>query len=71
MAKVIQFYSRETSVKEAEPGKPEKVAEVIELTRERIELMAKHAKKAKAEEKKSRSYPMVWIFLNPAAIKPQ
>jgi hypothetical protein len=33
MAKVIQFYSRETSVKEAEPGVPEKVAEVIELTK--------------------------------------
>jgi hypothetical protein len=62
MAKVIQFYSRETSVKEAEPGKPEKVAEVIELTRERIELMAKHAKKATAEEKKAVPIPWFGFF---------
>lgn len=62
MAKVIQFYSRETSVRKPNWEKPDKAAEVIELTRERIELLAKHAEKAKAEEKKALPIPWFGFF---------
>ena len=62
MAKVIQFYVRDASVKKTNWRKPPKPAKVIELTRERREAMAKQSQNAKAEQKKSVPVPWFGFF---------
>lgn len=57
--KVIQFHPREPSVKKPTRGKQAKTAEVIELTRERIESTVKRSQKTKAEERTS--IPLPWF----------
>ncbi len=57
--KVIQFHPRETSVDKPNWGKQAKTAEVIELTRERIESTAERSQKTKAEERTS--IPLPWF----------
>ena len=62
MAKVIQFYMRDASVERTNWRKPPKPAEVIELTRERREAMAKQIENAKAEQKNPIPVPWFGFF---------
>jgi hypothetical protein len=57
--KVIRFHLRETSVGKPNCGKRKKDGEVIELTRERIESMAKRSGRTKAN--KETSVRLAWF----------